>query len=689
MTFFLRNEVRADIGHARKVKLTRADLAFAAGISLGTFAACAQCTTQWLASRLEYQAALGTPACDLRPILFPIYAPWRSFTWQQQLERAEHGGGELVDGWSTGLERSGMGAAGAGLLALASRYRSRSNRVRELHGSARWAECEDLEHAGLFADDGVVLGTWEDHAAGRLRILRDASSDHDLLFAYPGSGKGVGCVLPTCLSCRRSMIVIDLKGENYALTSGFRANVLGQNVFKLDLGANPGETARFNFLDFIRFGTPQEEADVQRIASARVDPTGALRRSHTDGSHWLKTGIGLLAAAILHTVYKHGLPADGACSVSFADVLAEIANPAKSHEKVLKDWLTFPHDASKRWTDHTGRKTHTHPIVSAVARVQLDRSEGERASVLSTVVTALEVFRDPLLQANTSVSDFSVADLMDADAPTTLYLTVKPSDLDRLAPVYNLFLDLAIRRLVEKMEFEAGEEKGTHKHKMLLVLDELPALGKLSILAESLAYFRGWGIKALVVVQSLMQLKELYGQYESISGLCAVAAAYAPAPSDVETAKTLSAMVGTTTVIRRTPADHAGGRAARVEQEISRPLMTPDEVLRMPKAKRVVDRDGATRVVEAGQMLVFASGCPAIRARQMLYFQDPLLLQRSQMPPPPPVPDAFRVRAVARPGGPTAAHRSETAIESDDQVGPDDEEDPVESAESCLDDEPY
>lgn len=687
--FFARNVVRANFGHKRRVRLETTDVAFVGVVGAAVLLLGLQCTTEWLAAALDFQPALGTPAIDLRPLFFPIYEAWRSVSWIAALRTSESGAA-LIAGWKTGLLRSAVAAAFAMLLAVINRYKFRLNRVTESHGSARWAERRDIDRAGLFASDGVVLGTWEDHDAKRLRILRTNTSDHALLFMLTGAGKGIGAVLPTLLSCTSSAIVIDIKGENYAKTSGYRARELGQNVLFLDFSAELGETARYNFLDFVRFGTVQEEADIQRLASARVDPTGALRRGHSDGSHWLKTGIGLMAAAVLHTVYKAGVPKGAPCPVSLGDVLAELSDPTRTQEAMYKEWLRYAHDPGGRWEDAAGQPSHTHPIVAAVARIQLDRTEGERSSVWSTVVTALEVFRDPLLHAHTAASDFAIADIMDAERPTTLYIRVKPSDLDRLSPVANLFLDLTIRRLVEKMEFEGGEEKGTHKHPLLLVLDELPALGKVNIFAESLGYFRGWGIRAMVIVQSLMQLKELYGQYESISGMCGVAAAYATAPTDMETAKLLSSMVGTMTVTRRTPQGPAGSFGiAETEQEIARPLMTPDEIRTMPGAVR--GPDGRT-VIEAGHMLVIPLGCPAVQARQMLYFKDPVLLKRSRMSCAPVVPETFRARtrtAAAVAGASRSTQPTPSVNATPDEAQPHRENVTSVFGDDEPDDEPY
>ncbi|HEX5658581.1 MAG TPA: type IV secretory system conjugative DNA transfer family protein [Polyangiales bacterium] len=630
-----RNEVLTDFGHRpRATQVARGnkrEVWIALAIGIAVFVTSLQLTTQWVAHRLHYQQALGAPVVRSEP---PVYPPWKAYQWRARLARSDEAK-PFAESVGSALNLAPLLSLVAAALVFSSNKRRQSNRVHETHGSARRAAKEDIEQTGLFAEHGLVLGTWTD-AAGNKRLLRHDGPDNVLIFAVMGGGKGVGNVLPSLYTWKHSAIVLDIKAENHAFTSGYR-HAAGQRVFRVNLALPSHDTARINVLDFIRFGTDQEEADLQRIATARVDSTGALRKSHTDGSHWLSTGIAFLAAAILHSVYREGGPLpDGRSPVGLADVLADLTDPRKAFEDLVKEWLVYAHDDTPlpRWRDADGMPTRTHPIVSAVARVQLGRSPNERSAIMSTVVTALEVFRDPLLAANTATSDFLPSDIMDADAPTTVYLQVRPTDLPRLAPIANLFLDLTLRRLTETMAFDGGRESGSHKHDLLLMLDELPALGRVPILAEALGYFRGWGIKAMIVVQNLKQLQEHYGQNESISGLCGVTVAYPPTKVDVDTAKHISAMCGTTTVIRRSP-PASGGRLNETvtEQEVARPLLLPDEVscMRGPR------REGKD-IVEPGDVLVFATGCQPIFAEQFLFFKDRTMLLHSKLEPSPAVP---------------------------------------------------
>jgi type IV secretion system protein VirD4 len=175
----------------------------------------------------------------------------------------------------------------------------------------------------------------------------------------------------------------------------------------------------------------------------------------------------------------------------------------------------------------------------------LNKASNEASGVLSTALSFLSLYRDPIVAANTSASDFTIESLM--QRPTSLYLVVPPSDKDRLKPLLRLVINQVVRRLTEKMEFdETGASKSRFPHKMLLLIDEFPALGKLEIFEEALAFIAGYGLKALLITQDLSQLTKAYSKDESILSNCHIRIAFAP--NKIETAELLSKMSGASTV---------------------------------------------------------------------------------------------------------------------------------------------
>jgi type IV secretion system protein VirD4 len=181
---------------------------------------------------------------------------------------------------------------------------------------------------------------------------------------------------------------------------------------------------------------------------------------------------------------------------------------------------------------------------------------------------------------------------------------------------------------------ETGRSRTMHTHRLLLMLDEFPTLGRLDVFENALAYIAGYGITAYLITQDVQQLYKSYTNFESIISNCHVRVAYAP--NKVDTAEWMSKMTGQMTVIKEqitTSGKRFGAvldQVSRTYQEVQRPLMTPDEIMRLPGPTKTLTGD----IIEAGEMLVFAAGHPPIRGRQILYFQDPVFAARAKIPPP-------------------------------------------------------
>jgi type IV secretion system protein VirD4 len=219
----------------------------------------------------------------------------------------------------------------------------------------------------------------------------------------------------------------------------------------------------------------------------------------------------------------------------------------------------------------------------------------------------------------------------------SLYIVTHPNDKARLRPLVRVLINMTVRLLADKMDFVNGQPKAHYQHRLLMMLDEFPSLGKLEILQEALAFIAGYGIKCYLICQDINQLKSRetgYGHDESITSNCHVQSAFPP--NRVETAEHLSKLTGQTTVSkeqittsgRRTSA--LLGQVSRTIQEVQRPLLTPDECLRMPGPVK-----GAEGLIEkAGDMVVYVAGFPAIYGVQPLFFKDPIFKARAAIPAP-------------------------------------------------------
>lgn len=527
--------------------------------------------TQWTAWRLGHQAQLGPPWFEFAGI--PVYLPPTFFWWWY-----------AYDAYAPSIFVEGaLIAASGGVISIAvaigmSVWRAREAKNVATYGSARWATLREARNAGLIGPDGVMLGM-----LGR-DYLRHDGPEHVLCFAPTRSGKGVGLVVPTLLTWPGSSIVHDIKGENWELTSGFRAR--HGRVLLFD--PTNAQSAAYNPLLEVRRGE-WEVRDVQNIADVLVDPEGALERRN----HWEKTSHALLVGAILHVLYAGQ-------DKTLAGVAAFLSDPKQPIETTLRAMMTTPHLG----------KAGTHPVIASAARELLNKSENERSGVLSTAMSFLGLYRDPVVAQVTCRCDWRIRDLVESERPTTLYLVVPPSDISRTKPLVRLVLNQIGRRLTEELH-----AKG-RRHRLLLMLDEFPALGRLDFFESALAFMAGYGLKSFLIAQSLNQIEKAYGPNNAILDNCHVRVSFAT--NDERTAKRVSDALGTATEIRDAR-NYAGHRLSPwlghlmvSRQETARPLLTPGEVMQLP----------------ATDELVLVSGCPPIRARKARYYEDRRLTER-------------------------------------------------------------
>ncbi len=534
--------------------------------------------TEWTAWRLGFQPQLGHPWFEI--FHFPIYLPPAFFAWWYG-----------YDAYAPDIFIEGSYiAASGGLISVVvaigmSVWRAREAKNVETYGSARWAQPQEVKAAGLLGPDGVVLGRLERD------YLRHDGPEHVLCFAPTRSGKGVGLVVPSLLTWPGSAIVHDIKGENWTLTAGFRAR--HGRVLLFD--PTNAKSSAYNPLLEVRRGE-WEVRDVQNIADILVDPEGSLEKRN----HWEKTSHALLVGAILHVLYAER-------DKTLAGVAAFLSDPRRPIETTLAAMMT---------TAHLG-EAGPHPVIASAARELLNKSENERSGVLSTAMSFLGLYRDPVVAEVTRRCDWRIGDLVAGGRPTSLYLVVPPSDINRTKPLIRLILNQVGRRLTEDLQAKAD------RHRLLLMLDEFPALGRLDFFESALAFMAGYGLKAFLIAQSLNQIEKAYGPNNSILDNCHVRVSFAT--NDERTAKRVSDALGTATEMKAMK-NYAGHRLSPwlghlmvSRSETARPLLTPGEIMQLPPADEIV----------------MVAGTPPIRAKKVRYYEDVRFQERVLQPPAP------------------------------------------------------
>ena len=460
----------------------------------------------------------------------------------------------------------------------------------DTHGSATFASRFEIMRAGLFRKHGVILGR------KGLRLMRFARDGHLLTFAPTRSGKGTGCVIPNLLDHPGSVVVTDIKGENYAVTRRWRES-FGQ-VFAIAPFNRSLPQSGFNPLDFIRVGQPEDVDDAALIADLLVVKEGAQ-------SFWDSEAENIIAAIILHVVYTR-TPQDR----NLHEVWSLLMGHREAFEDVIAEMRSSPHNAIRRAGDAFSQK-----------------DERERSGVISTAQTHMKIWKSPLLAKVTRHSDFQLEDLK--RQTVSLYVVVPPEMLDVYRPFVRLMVGLAVAAMTRV--------SSRPRHHVLFLLDEIAALGRVTPIEAGIGYLAGYGVRLWLFFQDLDQIQKTYSKWRSIIANCNVRQAFGV--SDYQTAHEVSMMMGNRTVWAASAGKSGDfllpvmpSHFHRNTAEAPRALMTPDEIMAMSQKRQ----------------LIFVQACRPILARKVRYFDEPLFRYRY---------DSFDHHVGARAGVPSLASR--------------------------------
>ena len=475
-------------------------------------------------------------------------------------------------------------------------------RCRPLHGEARFATRREIAGAGLFGDQGIILGR-----LGR-RCLMLRGQQGVVLAAPPRAGKGVGVVIPNLLNWPDSVICVDIKRENWTLTSGFRAHS-GQACFLFDPFAEDGRTARWNPFFYVSPDPLKRVNDLQRIAEMLYPDPPNVDPFWTASARSLFLGIAL---------YLFETPSS---RKTIGEVLRQ--GMASDDEGFGHHWKRIIEGRSK------GNLALSPQCVRALYDV-IDLAPVTASSIRKTFTSRLDLWLNPILDAATADNDFDLRELR--RRPMSIYVGVNPDDLHRLRPVLSLFFQQAIGLQTRSLP----EHDPTLRLQVLMMLDEFAALGRIPIIAESVSYLPGYNVRVVLVIHTPAQLREVYGVNGAETMLKSLAARIVFAPKDFLDAREISDELGMTTVKARTVSrplfewgDAKGRRSRSVSvSEQRRPLLLPQEV----------------KALGPRQALIFYEGLSPIRCKKIRYFEDGRF--RARLLPPPVVAPAPVVMPV-------------------------------------------
>jgi type IV secretion system protein VirD4 len=470
-------------------------------------------------------------------------------------------------------------------------------RRRPLHGDARFATRREIEAAGLLGDEGIILGR-----CGRRYLMLPGQQGVELE-APPRSGKGVGVVIPNLLNWPGSVIVSDIKGENWTRTAGFRA-ANGQEVHLFDPLSTTERSARWNPFAYVSQEPYRCIDDLQRIATMLYpDAQGA-------DPFWTSSARSLFLGIALYLFETEG------STRTVGEILRQ--GMASDAEGFQKHW--------KRVVDACDRAGYplSQEAVQTLYDV-IDLAPVTASSIRKTFTSRLDLWLNPMIDAVTSGNDFDFRDLR--KRPISIYARINPDDIARLQPLLNLFFQQAIGLQTR----ELPEENPALRHQLLLVLDEFPALGRIPVIANSTAFLPGYNVRSLIIVQSNSQLVEKYGPEGAKSIRKMLAARIVFAPKEFDDAEAISKELGTYTVPQKAYSRPLWG------MERAPTVNTSDQPRRLMLAQEIKE-------MGAGRMILFYEGLRPVFAQRVVYYRDRAF--RHRLLPPPDVP---RLTIVRRP----------------------------------------
>lgn len=445
-------------------------------------------------------------------------------------------------------------------------------KAESIHGDAKWATPRQIKKMGLRSKKGMLLGKYQ----GSFLVV--GGYQHCLLFAPTGSGKGVGFVIPNLLFWHDSVIVHDIKLENYENTSGWRKNYLKQKVFLWNPADPDGISHCYNPMDWISKKPGQMVDDVQKICNFLLP----------EQEFWQNEARALLCGIMLYLVSDDSKPT----------TLGEVVRTLRNDDVVYNLAVVL---------DTMGKKIH--PVAYMNIAAYLQKPDKERGSVTSTANSSLELWANPLIDTTTATSDFNLHHFK--LTPHTLYVGLTPDNLTRLKPLMGMFYQQAAAFFTAKMPTK--EEK----HGVMLLMDEFPTLGKMEQFQAGIAYFRGYNVRLFLIIQDTEQLKGIYEESGMNSFLSNSTYRITFAANNMETANLISQLIGNKTAAQISYNKpkyldlNPGSRSLHIS-DTQRALLLPQEVIQLPRDDQII-------LIESQ---------PPIRCKKIKYFEESIFKKR-------------------------------------------------------------
>ena len=469
---------------------------------------------------------------------------------------------------------------------------------RSLHGDAKFATLPEIRKMGLLNtnDTSLLIGKFQN------QWLQYSGKQFLGLFAPTRSGKGVGIVIPNLLNYNQSVVVMDIKGENFDLTSGFRS-ACGQQVFRF--APFEERTHRYNPLSYISNNPADQVSDILKLAFMLYpDPVS----QGANGNFFEAQARALFLGLVLYlknTKDENGNPLP--CTIG------EVLRLSGGKGKDLGDYINqdlLGLEAEEEGVEPEPRRDLPQACIDKLAAFA-NQSDNTRSSILGTFTSPLDLWLNNYIDNATSGDDFDLRQVR--REKMSVYVVISPDDL----PASRVIINMLFSQLLSENLNTLPEQDNSLQYQCLLLMDEFTAGGAINVIQKGSAYIAGYNLRLLIINQNRSQLVENYSKSgaDTLLGNIELLVLYAPAPDPISDAEEYSKLLGYQTVKGVSKSKQNGGRGSSQSQSESdqrRALMLPQELLQMPFSDEVIT----------------LRGNKPIYCKKIIYHEDPAFTDR-------------------------------------------------------------
>jgi type IV secretion system protein VirD4 len=452
--------------------------------------------------------------------------------------------------------------------------------TRSLHGDARFANNAELAKAGLYGENGILVGKHKG------RFLMFGGQQFVLLAAPTRSGKGVSFVIPNLLQLRDSVVVLDVKQENFNITSGYRHRH-GQEIYLFNPFAEDYRTSRYNPLGYVRDGD-MRAGDLIAIGEV-LYPSGGRDAFFDDQARNLFLGLGL------YLCETPELPR------TIGEMLRQSSGKGQPIKEYLEGVIAARDEEDRPLSDDCTRALFQF----------INTSDNTRSSILASFNAPLGIWANPIVDAATSANDFDLRDVR--KRRMSVYIGITPDHLAEAGRIVNLLFS----QLVNLNTKELPQSNKALKYQCVLMMDEFTAIGMVGIIAKAVSYMAGYNLRLATIIQTPAQVEDDvprgYGRQGARTLITNHALQILFAPREQTDAEAYSKMLGDETVKGKSTSRQLDkSQRSETISDQRRALLLPQEIKDIGQEREIV-------IVE---------NTKPILCEKAMYFREPVFMDR-------------------------------------------------------------